>query len=453
MTLLMADDDKITLGSQIAEGLFKKIRDRTATIGVVGLGYVGLPLIWTFHRERFSVLGFDIDEAKVDHINMGTSYIKHFGEDRMESLAGSQRCDATSDFDRIGEADVLLLCVPTPLTAHREPDMSYVRGTIDALGPRLREGQLLILESTTYPGTTAELVVPMCEELSGLKSGENLFVAYSPEREDPGNPDFETSTIPKVVGGEGADASALAAELYGHVIQDVVPVSGTRTAEAVKLLENIFRSVNIALVNELKTVFHEMGINIYEVIEAAKTKPFGFMPFYPGPGLGGHCIPIDPFYLTWKAREYGLNTRFIELAGEINTAMPGYVVGRCLEALNDQSKALQGSRVLCVGLAYKPDVDDMRESPTFAVMDALKAYGADVQFFDPYIPVVPPTREHAEWTGTASVAWTDESLASFDLAVVLTKHSGVDHPQLPGLVGCVVDTRNAVPCDSRVYRA
>jgi UDP-N-acetyl-D-glucosamine dehydrogenase len=449
----MATNAETTLNCKIAEGLFKKIRDHTATIGVVGLGYVGLPLIWTFHRERFSVLGFDIDEAKVGHINGGTSYIKHFGEERMEVLASSERCRATWDFDRISEADVLLLCVPTPLNAHREPDMSYVRGTIETLGPRLREGQLLILESTTYPGTTAELVVPMSEELSGLKSGENLFIAYSPEREDPGNPNFETSTIPKVVGGEGVDASVLVAELYSHVIDHVVPVSNTRTAEAVKLLENIFRSVNIALVNELKTVFHEMGIDIYEVIKAAKTKPFGFMPFYPGPGLGGHCIPIDPFYLTWKAREYGLNTRFIELAGEINTAMPGYVVGRCLEALNQQGKALKGSRVLCVGLAYKPDVDDMRESPTFAVMDALKGYGADVQFHDPYIPVVPGTREHAEWTGSESVEWTEESLRSFDLAIVLTKHSGVDHAQLPGLVGCVVDTRNAIPGDRGVYRA
>jgi UDP-N-acetyl-D-glucosamine dehydrogenase len=444
---------KTELGSRVAEDLFQRIDSRTATIRIVGLGYVGLPLIWTFHREQFSVLGFDIDRSKVDHINERTSYINHFGRERMEVLSRSKKCEATTDFGRVGEADVLLLCVPTPLSAHRDPDMSYVRKTLESVSPHLRKGQLLILESTTYPGTTEELVVPICEELSGLKSGEDFFVAYSPEREDPGNPDFETATIPKVVGGEGVDASVLAAKLYESVIQHVVPVTNTRTAEAVKLLENIFRSVNIALVNELKAVLHEMGIDIYEVIEAAKTKPFGFMPFYPGPGLGGHCIPIDPFYLTWKAREYGLNTRFIELAGEINTAMPGYVVARCLEALNDHSKALKGSRVLCVGLAYKPDVDDMRESPTYAVMDALKGYGADVQYYDPYIPSIPGSREHAEWTGQQSVDWTEESLKTFDLAVILTKHSGVDHGELKRNVPCVVDTRNAVPGDSRVYRA
>ncbi|MFT7553002.1 MAG: UDP-N-acetyl-D-glucosamine dehydrogenase [Rhodothermales bacterium] len=443
----------VTLGSKAADHLLTKIRNKTARIGVVGLGYVGLPLIWTFHREGFQVVGYDIDQSKVDHITAGTSYIKHFGVERMRKLSASNHCEATTDFSRVPEADVLLLCVPTPLNAHREPDMSYVENTVRTLGPYLREGQLLVLESTTYPGTTEELIVPPCEQLSGLKSGETLFIAYSPEREDPGNPSFETSSIPKVVGGEGADALLLATELYDSVIDQVVPVSNTRTAEAVKLLENIFRAVNIALVNELKVVFQEMGIDIYEVVDAAKTKPFGFMPFYPGPGLGGHCIPIDPFYLTWKAREYGLHTRFIELAGEINTAMPAYVVRRSMEALNERGKALKGSKVLCVGLAYKPDVDDMRESPTFAIMDALKSYGAEVHYYDPYIPIIPGSREHADWAGLVSVKWDAETLSQFDLAVILTKHSGVDHAQLPTHVDCVVDTRNALPGDRRVFRA
>jgi UDP-N-acetyl-D-glucosamine dehydrogenase len=442
-----------TLLSEAARALFTKIRRKTARIAVVGLGYVGLPLIWTFHREGYRVIGFDIDQTKICHLTAGTSYIKHFGADRMALLANSDRFEATDDFTRIGEADVILLCVPTPLDVHREPDMSYVTSTVRSIGPQLRPGQMVILESTTYPGTTTELVVPTCEDLSGLKSGENLFIAYSPEREDPGNPNFETSTIPKVVGAEGPDAGVLAKELYANIIEQVVPVSDTRTAEAVKLLENIFRSVNIALVNELKLVFKAMEIDVYEVIEAAKTKPFGFMPFYPGPGLGGHCIPIDPFYLTWKAREYGLNTRFIELAGEINTAMPAYVVKRCLEAMNERGKALSGSRVLCVGLAYKPDVADLRETPSLVVMERLKAYGADVHYYDPHIPVIPQTREHPEWAGLESAAWTDDSLASFDLAVVLTKHSGVEYARLVELVDCIVDTRDALPGNPNVYQA
>jgi UDP-N-acetyl-D-glucosamine dehydrogenase len=322
ISMPMNSSGALTLRSDAAQFLFKRIRDKTARAGIVGLGYVGLPLIWTFHREGYRVIGFDIDQAKIDHLRSGTTYIKLFHVDRMSHLASSERFDATVDFGRIGEPNVLLLCVPTPLDVHREPDMSYVKSTVGSIGPHLRSGQMVILESTTYPGTTEELVVPMCEDLSGLKSGEDFFIAYSPEREDPGNPNFETSTIPKVVGAEGRDAAILAEELYRNVIEHVVPVSDSRAAEAVKLLENIFRSVNIAFVNELKVVFTAMGIDIYEVIEAAKTKPFGFKPFYPGPGLGGHCIPIDPFYLTWKAREYGLNIRFIELAGEINTAMP-----------------------------------------------------------------------------------------------------------------------------------
>lgn len=447
------DFNEVHLSSQSAQELFDKIRSRAAKIGVIGLGYVGLPLIWTFHREHFPVLGFDVDESKVSHIKGGTPYIKHFGEQRMQELARSHRCDATSDFSRLSEADVLLLCVPTPLDAHREPDMSYVEKTIRTIGPELRKGQLVILESTTYPGTTRELIVPTCEQLSGLKSGSDFFVAYSPEREDPGNPNFETSTIPKVVGAEGNDAAAISMELYSAVINHVVPVSDTQTAEAVKLLENIFRSVNIALVNELKVVFHAMGIDVYEVIEAAKTKPFGFMPFYPGPGLGGHCIPIDPFYLTWKAREFGLNTRFIELAGEINTGMPAYVVQRCIEALNNLGKALKGSKILCVGLAYKPDVDDIRETPTLVVMDMLKGYGAEVSYYDPFVPLIPKTREHPEWTGVASTTWDEATLRRFDMAVVLTKHSDVKHGDLTEYVDCVVDTRDALPGNPEVWRA
>src|SRR5690554_3770556 len=425
--------------SHHAAELHQKIQDKTAVVGIVGLGYVGLPLAWTFHEEGFPVLGFDVDEAKIGHFATGTSYIKHLGTEMMQKLAASDRCDATTDFSRIPEADVLLLCVPTPLDGHREPDMSYVEGTLRSIGPNLRAGQLVVLESTTYPGTTEELVQPLCEELSGLTPGEDLFIAYSPEREDPGNANFRTATIPKVVGAEGDDAMAVADALYSSVIVQTVPVSNTRTAEAVKLLENIFRSVNIALVNELKVVFHEMDIDIFEVIDAAKTKPFGFMPFYPGPGLGGHCIPIDPFYLTWKAREYGINTRFIELAGEVNTAMPNYVIKRCMEALNDHGKALKGSKVLCVGLAYKSDVDDDRESPTYVIMDLLKKYGADVSYYDPYVPVIKPSRDHAHWAGLESVDFTEEAVGAFDLALVLTNHSEVDHVQLARWSKVVVD--------------
>jgi UDP-N-acetyl-D-glucosamine dehydrogenase len=331
--------------------------------------------------------------------------------------------------------------------------MSYFVSTVRSIGPHLREGQLVILESTTYPGTTEELVVPECEALSGLRSGEHLFVAYSPEREDPGNAEFKTAQIPRVVGGSCPAALLLAGELYGAVIDQVVPVSSTTTAEAVKLLENIYRAVNIALVNELKVVFHRMDIDIYEVIEAAKTKPFGFMPFYPGPGLGGRCIPIDPFCLSRKAREFGLNTRFIELAGEINTSMPGYLVRSSMEALNDRGKALKNAKVLCVGLAYQADVDDMRESPTYPVMDAPKSLGAQVIFYDPFIPTIPTTRERSEWAGLKSVSWTPAGLEPFDMAVILTKHTGVQYALLLYSVDRIVDTRNALPNDPKVYRA
>lgn len=424
--------------------LQRRLADRTACVGVVGLGYVGLPLLHAFHQVGFPVLGFDIDPAKIDALRAGRPYIRHLGAALMEELARSPRCDATTDLARAGEADVLLLCVPTPLTKHREPDLSYVERTARDLAPHLRPGQLVVLESTTYPGTTAELLVPLLEEGSGLRTGESLFVAYSPEREDPGNPHFGPRSIPKVVGADDPISQRLAETLYSAIVPQVVPVSSSRTAEAVKLLENIFRAVNIALVNELKIVFHRMGIDIFEVIEAAKTKPFGFMAFYPGPGLGGHCIPIDPFYLTWKAREYGLHTRFIELAGEVNTAVTEYVVQRVIQALNAQGKPVKGSRILLVGLAYKPDVDDTRESPTFVVWDRLEALGAEVAYVDPYVPVVPPTREHPHRAGTPSVAWDEATLRGFDAAVILTHHRTLAYDDLVAWVPLVVDTRGVL---------
>jgi UDP-N-acetyl-D-glucosamine dehydrogenase len=440
------------------EVLAQKIERKTARIGVVGLGYVGLPLLKTFHDSGFPVLGFDIDQLKVDAINAGISYIQHIGSETMADLARSDRAEATVDFSRVAETDAILICVPTPLTAHREPDMTYVEATARTIAPYLHPGQLVVLESTTYPGTTDELLRPLLEEGSGLQSGKHLFLAFSPEREDPGNPDFGTATIPKVVGGDGEQALQLACALYGGVISSVVPVSSTATAEAVKLLENIFRSVNIALVNELKVVFTRMGIDIYEVIDAARTKPFGFMPFYPGPGLGGHCIPIDPFYLTWKAREFGIHTRFIELAGEINTSMPDYVLNRTIEALNDRGVALKGSRVLCLGLAYKPDVDDDRESPTYQIMDMLAARGAHVDYCDPFIPVIKPSREHGHWAGLASVEWRADVIASYDVVLILTHHSALDYDRLFAWSNTIVDTRGMMrrlgkESDAKVWRA
>lgn len=424
--------------------ILKNIKDKNYTIGIVGLGYVGLPLLWTFHEKNFNLIGFDVDQRKLDHFNEGTTYIKHFVDDQIKMLRDSDRCDITLDFTRINEVDAIILCVPTPLDTHREPDMSYVEATVRTVAPHMKKGQILILESTTYPGTTDELIKPISEELSGLKAGVDFFLAYSPEREDPGNPDFRTASIPKVVGADGQDALDIAVTLYEQAIVQVVPVSSTRTAEAVKLTENIFRSVNIALVNELKLVFQRMDIDIFEVIDAAKTKPFGFMPFYPGPGLGGHCIPIDPFYLTWKAREYGIHTKFIELAGEVNTAMPHYVIERTMEALNSKKKSLNGSKVLCLGLAYKPNVDDMRESPTFVIMDELKQYGADVSFYDPYIPEITPTREHAQWTGTESCAWDEDTIRQFDVIIITTNHAEINYQELVDWCPLIVDTRNAL---------
>jgi UDP-N-acetyl-D-glucosamine dehydrogenase len=429
---------------QIKEELLERIAARRYVIGIVGLGYVGLPLLAAFHKQGFSVIGVDIDAAKIEAFRAGKSYIKHFDVSQMQELRDSARAQATTDFSALSGADAVIICVPTPLTKHREPDMSYVVQTSKAIAPYLKRGNLVVLESTTYPGTTDEIIRPICEQASGLVSGVDIFFAFSPEREDPGNPHFGTATIPKVIGGDGEAALDIAEALYSAAIVKTVRVSNPKTAEAVKLLENIFRSVNIALVNELKLVFHAMGIDIHEVIEAAKTKPFGFMPFYPGPGLGGHCIPIDPFYLTWKAREYGLHTRFIELAGEVNTAMPQFVVRRAIEALNEKKKCMNGSRILCVGLAYKPDVDDMRESPTFAVMDLLRREKAIVEYFDPYIPVIPPTREHGEWTGARSVEWTKEQISSYDAAVIVTNHRCVRYDELLEWCDTIIDTRNAL---------
>ena len=426
------------------EEMLKKIDDRSYSIGIIGLGYVGLPLLWTFYQQGFPLTGIDVDEEKIKELKAGRSYIKHFRHDQIAEMMNSGKVDATTDFSAVSNVDAILMCVPTPLDDHREPDMTYVESTVKSVAKHMRKGQLLVLESTTYPGTTDELIKPLAEQYSGLKEGEDFFLAYSPEREDPGNADFRTATIPKVVGGDGEDAQKLASAMYSQAISEVVPVSSTRAAEATKLLENIFRSVNIALVNELKVVFQKMDIDIYEVINAAKTKPFGFMAFYPGPGLGGHCIPIDPFYLTWKAREYGINTRFIELAGEVNTAMPDFVIERTIEALNSKKKAVNGSRILCLGLAYKPDVDDMRESPTFKIMDLLSHYGAEVDYHDPYVPEITPTREHAHWTGTKSVPWEESQISGYDAVVICTNHSSIDYDELMNWQDCIVDTRNAL---------
>lgn len=424
--------------------LLKKIEDKNYTIGIVGLGYVGLPLMWTFHKAGMPVLGYDIDEKKVKSLRKGIPYIKHLGTKMMETLANSDKADATTDFSRLVEADAILLCVPTPLDDHREPDMSYVEQTTETVSYYLRKGQLVILESTTWPGTTEELIVHILEKNSGLKAGTDFYVAYSPEREDPGNPNFNTAKIPKVVGGHRDEALKLATAMYDTAIIQTVPVSDCKTAEAVKLTENIFRSVNIALVNELKMVYGAMDIDVHEVLDAADTKPFGFMKFTPGPGLGGHCIPIDPFYLTWKAREFGKHTRFIELAGEVNISMPNYVVERTVHALNTRKKAMNGSKVLVIGLAYKPDIDDMRESPTLVIFDLLKKNGAEVSYFDPYIPVIPANRDHVEWTGTKSVDWNKKKISSFDVIIISTNHSNIDYTDLAEWSNCIIDTKNTM---------
>lgn len=417
--------------------------DRQATIGVVGLGYVGLPLVKALSARGFRTIGFDIDQRKVDQLNAGKSYIRHIPSELVAEIVAGGRFIATVDFARIGEADAILICVPTPLTRQREPDMTYVVGTTEQIAPYLRRGQLVVLESTTYPGTTVEVMKPILEQ-RGLKSQLDFFIAYSPEREDPGNPNYETSTIPKVVGGDGAAATRMAAALYSQVVAGVVTVSSAATAEAVKLTENIFRAVNIALVNELKVVFARMGIDIWEVIDAAKSKPFGYMPFYPGPGLGGHCIPIDPFYLTWKAREYDTPTRFIELAGEVNVSMPGYVVQELAEEIDRRfSKGLNGSRILLLGVAYKKNVEDIRESPAFKLMHLLEQRGATIDYYDPFVAEIPVTREHPEYGGLKSVRWDPAAFGAYDACLICTDHDGVDYEALVRAARLVVDTRNA----------
>jgi len=420
--------------------LLASIRSRQAHVGIIGLGYVGLPLARAFAHAGFRVLGFDVDRTKVQRLARGESYIGHLPDEAIEEMR-RQRFEATADFERLGEADAILICVPTPLTQAREPDLTYVTRSAKAASAQLRAGQLVILESTTYPSTTRKLVLPILER-SGLKAGEDFFLAFSPEREDPGNASFSVSTIPKVVGGLDAASSELAVELYSSIVNQVVPVSSPEVAEACKILENTYRAVNIALVNELKVLYDKMGIDVWEVIEAAKTKPFGFQAFYPGPGLGGHCIPIDPFYLTWVARQHGLATRFIELAGEVNTAMPAYVVTRVAEALNDRAKPLKGSRVAILGMAYKRDVDDPRESPGFELLDLLKRRGAQVSYNDPHIPALPKMR-HYPHLQMSSRELTTEYLASQDCVLIATDHSAYDYAWIVRNSPLVVDTRNA----------
>lgn len=413
-------------------------------IAIVGLGYVGLPLAIQFARSNATVVGLDVDDAKVEMINQGLSYIEHIASETIAEAVTVNNLCASTDFSCIKDVEAVIICVPTPLSKNREPDISFILQTGRMIAPHLSKGTLVALESTTYPGTTDEDLRAVIEKGSGLQAGVDFHLAFSPEREDPGNPSSVVATIPKIVGGLTPACLKKAIEVYSMAIKELVPVSSCRVAEAAKLLENIFRSVNIALVNELKQVYAAMGIDIWEVIKAAKTKPFGFMAFYPGPGLGGHCIPIDPFYLTWKAREYGKNTRFIELAGEINTQMPELVVHRVSDALNEGGKAVKGSRLLILGLAYKPNVDDERESPSYVLMSLLSERGAEVEYHDPYVPMIKPTREHSRWAGKKSVDWSRSNIASFDLVLIATNHASVNYQELGDWAQCIVDTRNAM---------
>ena len=425
--------------SRAAE-LSARIEERTALVGIIGLGYVGLPLALTFTEQRFRVLGFDIDSAKVDALARGEIYIKHLDPARVERAIQSGGLHSTADFARLSEPDVLIICVPTPLTIQREPDMSYVVETVGKILQQLRPGQLVVLESTTYPGTTEELVQGILEK-SGLRCGEEFFLAFSPEREDPGNANYGTATIPKVVSGVDGASGDLAQALYDRIVSKTVRVSSCRAAEATKLTENIFRAVNIALVNELKVVYDRMGIDIWEVLDAASTKPFGFMRFNPGPGWGGHCIPLDPFYLAWKAREYGVTARFIELAGEVNVQMPHYVVEKLQLALNDREKPIRSSKVLILGLAYKKNIDDPRESPAFEIIDELLELGADVSYHDPHVPVAPRMRSWPDLPPMTSVPLTAEVLASQDAVMVVTDHTNVDYELVSRHAPLVIDTR------------
>jgi len=418
--------------------LLQKIETRQVTVGIVGLGYVGLPLLIEFAREGVRVIGFDIDESKIQKLTQSDSYIKHIPADKIAEISALGKTSYTSDFSKSAEADVLLLALPTPLDEHREPDLSFIVNTGHSLKPYLRKGQIVILESSTWPGTTDEALRPILEQ-SGLKCNKDFYIAFSPEREDPNNPKFHLRNIPKIVGADDRYALDCAVKLYSYVTIPV-PVTSTRVAESAKLLENIFRSVNIALVNEMKMILDRMGIDVWEVIQAASTKPFGFMPFYPGPGLGGHCIPIDPFYLTWKAHEFDMPTRFIELAGEVNTNMPYYVVEKTVDALNNVDKSMRNSKCLILGVAYKKDIDDMRETPAFKVMEILREKGAQVDYYDPYIPKLPATRKYQY--DMSSIALTPTNIAAYDVIIVITDHTDVDYQLVHKHAKLIIDTRN-----------
>lgn len=435
-------DDKMDSKEPKMRELTAAVAARSAIVGVVGLGYVGLPLLSAFHRAGFSVIGFDTDPRKIAALSAGENYLKHLGETLVSDMRKAGRFTATADMSRLAEADAILICVPTPLGKHLEPDLSFVEKTADAAAASLRPGQLIVLESTTYPGTTRQIVLPRLEK-TGLKLGSDFLLAYSPEREDPGRKDFNTQTIPKLVGGIDPLSGEVAVALYRTAIQQVITVSTAEVAEAAKILENVYRSVNIALVNEMKLLLSAMNIDVWEVIAAAATKPFGYQPFYPGPGLGGHCIPIDPYYLTYKAREVGLPTRFIELAGEINHAMPQYVVEKTMLALNAHGKAVKGSRVLVLGLAYKPDVDDVRESPSFELIEKLHELGAAVDFNDPHVPATHHMRKYGD-LGMKSVPLTSESLASYDCVLIATHHKAYNWQMIADHARLIVDTRNAL---------
>jgi UDP-N-acetyl-D-glucosamine dehydrogenase len=455
--VVVSGQKEILRYTMVEDELKTKILTRQACVGIIGLGYVGLPLVLRFSRQGFRVLGFDTDADKVQLLNAGRSYINHILHEDITAVRfsdnGGAKFEATTDRGRLGEPDALLVCVPTPLNRHREPDLQYVEQTTRDIAATLRSGQIISLESTTYPGTTEEVMLPVLAQ-NGLTVGKDFFLVYSPEREDPGNGKYHVHNTPKVVGGVTADCLHLGSTLYGQIIERVETVSSTRVAEMTKLLENIYRAVNIALVNELKLLSHRMGIDIHEVINAAKTKPFGFQAFYPGPGLGGHCIPIDPFYLTWKAREVDFSTRFIELAGEINSAMPYYVVDRTIQGLSAQGKPVKGAAILIIGLAYKRDVDDLRESPSLKLIELLKQHGAKIDYHDPYIPAMPKTRRY-QWY-MQSVPLTPAKLASYDVVIIATDHSCLDYGAIEAHASLIVDTRNAIPAsnsDSKLIRA
>jgi UDP-N-acetyl-D-glucosamine dehydrogenase len=439
--------------TETLDRLVERVAAHDFTIGIIGLGYVGLPLALTAVAKGFGVLGFDVEQARVERLMAGETVIKHIPGEQLAAAIAAEKFEATSDMARLSEPDAILIAVPTPLDKHQEPDLTYVENSTRSIAAALRPGQLVVLESTTWPGTTREVMQPILEA-AGLKAGHDFYLAFSPEREDPGNPDFTNSVIPKVIGADDAASLRLATAVYDGLVSRTVPVTSSATAEAVKLTENIFRSVNIALVNELKMIFDKMGINVWEVIEAAKTKPFGYMAFYPGPGLGGHCIPIDPFYLTWKAREFETSTRFIELAGQINTAMPRFVVNRLGEALDRTTgRGLNGSRILIIGMAYKKNVDDMRESPALKLTELLELRGAKVDYHDPHIPEIPMTRDHPEFAGRVSVALTPENLGGYDVVLVATDHADVDWGAVVDHAKLVVDTRNVCRAAANVFRA